>query len=124
MASAFFAFVYPLEYFKARLHRVNLATDPWGFVHLLGGFAYFDGAGKLLVINEIVGTAGQSGNSNRRGFGSVVFSGVLIARFGGARFFEYHVQLMGEVAAGPTLIGMSVAFITLETHLASLHARI
>eukprot|EP00937_MAST-01D_sp_MAST-1D-sp2_P008179 g8179.t1 len=56
-------------------------------------------------------------------FGIIVLSGVLIARFGGPRFFEYHVQLMGEVAAGPTIIGMSVAFITLETHLASLHAR-
>ena len=31
---------------------------------------------------------------------------------------------MGEVAAGPGLIGMAIAFITLETHLASLHARL
>lgn len=52
-ASTQFAFVYPLTYFKARLHRINLATDPWGFLHLLGGFAYFDDDLVLLGVNAL-----------------------------------------------------------------------
>ena len=52
-ASTWFAFIYPLSYFKSRLHRINLATDPWGFVHLLGGFAYFDDDYNLLGVNAL-----------------------------------------------------------------------
>jgi hypothetical protein len=48
-----FAFVYPLSYFKRRLHRINLAKEPWGFLHLLGGFAYFDEHRRLLGVNAL-----------------------------------------------------------------------
>ena len=70
--TSYFAFVYPAT-FKEPADRVKpkLSTLSGKAVAglpltLLGGFAYFDGAGKLLVINEIVGAAGQSGNSNKK----------------------------------------------------------
>ena len=52
-AATLFAFVYPLQYFKRRLHRINLATEPWGFAHLLGAFAYFDDDRTLLGVNAL-----------------------------------------------------------------------
>ena len=57
-------------------------------------------------------------------YGVVVFSGILFARFGGKAFSSFHVNLMAEVASGPTLIGMALAFTVLDTHLNSTHARL
>ena len=57
-------------------------------------------------------------------YGVVVFGGILFARFGGKTFSSYHVNIMAEVASGPTLIGMALAFTVLDTHLNSTHARV
>ena len=48
-----FCFVAPLVYFRRHLHRFNLASNPWGFLHLLGGFAYFDDDNNVLGVNAL-----------------------------------------------------------------------
>ena len=81
--TSYFAFVYPATFnepaheVKSKLSTLSGKAVGGLPLTLLGGFAYFDGAGKLLVINEIVGAAGQGGNSNRRDFGSGEFAGGL-----------------------------------------------
>ena len=53
LAATSFAFINPLPYFKRRLSRINLASDTWGFVFLLGGFAYFDDDNTIIGINAL-----------------------------------------------------------------------
>ena len=52
-AATAFAFINPLTCFRRRLNRINLATELWGFVFLLGGFAYFDENGVIVGINAL-----------------------------------------------------------------------
>eukprot|EP00966_Prymnesium_polylepis_P064723 1501529-Prymnesium_polylepis.1 len=53
LSAASFAFINPLPYFKRRLSRINLAKESWGFVFLLGGFAYFDVDGRICGVNSL-----------------------------------------------------------------------
>ena len=53
IAATYYAFVSPMKAFRQRLHRINLAQEPWAFACLLGAFAYFDDDGTLLAVNAL-----------------------------------------------------------------------
>lgn len=42
-----FCFSYPAPGMEATLERINLTDEPWGYFLLVGGFCYFDEAGKM-----------------------------------------------------------------------------
>ena len=53
MAAAAFAFVYPMSHLENALEKLNLANNPFGFLLLLGGFAYFDENHVLISSNAL-----------------------------------------------------------------------
>ena len=56
----YYCFIHPLSSFVARevlrSGALKLSRNPWAFVLLMGGFAYFDQAGKLSQVNAITFT--------------------------------------------------------------------
>ena len=48
-----FCFAYPVAMMEDKLEKLNLADEPWGFFLLIGGFCYFDDAGKVVGVNAL-----------------------------------------------------------------------
>ena len=103
---AFFAFVYPANFTNdmAQESLVSEETmakldldDPKISLCLLGGFAYFDDGGGLLVVNAMVGGEGKSERKSDRSFESTNFAGGLDFTAGGCRLAaEAHRVLRAE----------------------------
>ena len=48
-----FAFVYPLEGLEEPLREMNLASQPWAYLTLLGGFCFFDDDNRVVGVNAL-----------------------------------------------------------------------
>ena len=53
VAATAYCWIHPLDHLAAKLETLKLARNPWAFVLLTGGFAYFDAEMKLLAINAV-----------------------------------------------------------------------
>ena len=48
-----YCYIHQVEHLRDELEALKLSRDPWAFVLLAGGFAYFGEGGKLLQVNAI-----------------------------------------------------------------------